>query len=176
MEPVVIGAISRAHGVQGLVRARPTGPTLATLAAGDVVQVTEPSGRVRDLTIASLSAAGGYMLLGFAEITGRDDAESVQGARIAVDAARLPAASEPDEFYVRDLIGCTVWIAGTAVGAVREVINRPANDVLEVEDAEGAVLLLPFSRDAVRVIDPEARRIELREGLIDLPSEPPGER
>lgn len=175
MESVVIGAIERAHGVQGLVRARPTGPTLPTLGTGDLVRVTETSGRVRELTIASLSAAGPHMLVGFTGITGRDDAELLQGAQLSVDAGRLPAASEPDEFYVRDLVGCTVWIAGVAIGSVRDVINRPANDVFEVVDADGAVRLLPFSRDAVRAIDPAARRIELRDGLIDLPADSAGD-
>ena len=86
---------------------------------------------------------------------------------ISIDAARLPDAVTPDEFYVRDLLGASVVVDGRAIGTVRDVINRPANDVLDVVGAEGASVLLPFTRDAVIAIDLAARRIELRAGLID---------
>jgi 16S rRNA processing protein RimM len=168
MDPVIIGTIQRAHGVHGMVRTRATGPTLATLVPGDEVRVTSTDGTTRVLTVLARSGEGDHLLFALSGIASREDAEALRGARLSVDAERLPPA-EPDEFYVRDLIGAAVWVGEVPLGEVRDIINRPANDVLEVAGPHGEMRLLPFSRDAVRAIDPAARRIELREGLIDLP-------
>ena len=87
--------------------------------------------------------------------------------RSSVDASRLPQGQDPGEFYVRDLVGCTVTIGGAQIGTVGDVINRPANDVLDVVEPDGQRRLLPFTRDAVVRIDVAARHIELRDDLID---------
>jgi 16S rRNA processing protein RimM len=166
-EAVIIGVVTRAHGLHGMVRARATGPTLARLAAGEHVTVTDRDGRIHDLALVSQAPAGADLLIGFDAVADRADADALRGGTISIDAARLPDAVTPDEFYVRDLLGASVVVDGRAIGMVRDVINRPANDVLDVVGAEGASVLLPFTRDAVIAIDLAARRIELRAGLID---------
>lgn len=166
-DAVVIGVVVRAHGIHGLVRARATGPTLASLASGERVTLTDRDGRSRSLELVSQSAAGLEQLVEFAELTSREQADALRGATITVEVSRLPQGHDADEFYVRDLVGCVVWMGETEVGAVREVINRPANDVLAVAGASGDVLL-PFTRDAVLGVDLTARRIEVRGDLIDL--------
>jgi len=166
-EAVVIGVVLRAHGVHGLVRVRATGPTLDRLCEGEPVEWTGRYGRSRRLALASLAPAGDGVLLGFEGVATREEADVLRGGTIAVDAVRLPRADDPGEFYVRDLVGCTVASGGVVIGVVRDVINRPANDVLEVVGSDGQVRLLPFTRDAVVEIDLSIRRIGLRGGLID---------
>ncbi len=168
MEPVVIGVVLRAHGIHGQVRARATGPTLSELPLGTEVRVSERSGVVHQVRVDSRSGTSDQAVIGFGGVTTREAAEQLTGAEISVDAALLPPVAEPDEFYVRDLVGCAVQVGTTPCGHVREVINRPANDVLEVVDEAGGVLLLPFSRDAVVSVDLAARHITLREGLVDV--------
>jgi 16S rRNA processing protein RimM len=168
MEPVVIGVVLRAHGIHGVVRTRPTGPTLPELPLGTPVRVAERSGAVRECRIEFRSGNGDQMLIGLAGIATREAAEQLQGAELSVDATLLPPAGGAGEFYVRDLVGCSVRIGGVPCGRVSDVINRPANDVLEVVDDAGGLQLLPFSRDAVVSVDLEARRIDLRQGLIDI--------
>ena len=58
---------------------------------------------------------------------------------------RWSALPEPEEdaFFVFDLVGCAVSCESRPVGVVREVWERPANDVL-VLDADGRELLVPF--------------------------------
>jgi 16S rRNA processing protein RimM len=166
-EAVVIGVVQRAHGIHGLVRARPTGPTLTELTAGEPVELTDRDGRTRRLVLSSAAPAGDAVLLGFEGIVNREDADALRGGTIAVGPARLPQAGAAGEFYVRELVGCAVTVGGRPIGAVRDVINRPANDVLEVQGDDGQVHLLPFTRDAVVAVDLAERRIELRTGLID---------
>lgn len=159
--------VLRTHGVQGLVRARPTGPTLAELRSGEVLELVDRDGRTRHLTLTSNTPINGGALLGFDGVETREDADVLRGGTIRVDPVRLPPPRDPDEFYVRELIGCAVRVGGREVGTVRDVINRPANDVLEVTGADGTAQLLPFTTDAVVGIDLVARRIELRGDLID---------
>ena len=166
-EEVVIGVVLRAHGVHGLVRARATGPTLAGLHTGEPVAVIGRDGRPRRLEVTSLAPAGDTVLLGFEGVATREEADALRGGTIAVEAGRLPEANVPGEFYVRDVVGCTVVLGDVAIGTVRDVINRPANDVLEVVGPGGRIQLLPFTLDAVVGIDMPARRITLRGGLID---------
>lgn len=169
-EAVVIGVVLRAHGVHGLVRARPTGPTLAELRTGEPVELSDRDGRSRRLVLASHASADAAVLLGFEGIASREDADALRGGTILVDAARLPQGHDPGEFYVRDLVGCTVTMGDAQIGTVGDVINRPANDVLDVVDPDGHRRLLPFTRDAVVRIDVAARHIELRDDLIDAPT------
>jgi 16S rRNA processing protein RimM len=63
---------------------------------------------------------------------------------------------EEDEFWARDLVGCTVVDGSRVVGEVRRMIALPSCEALEVGS-----LLIPMVRDAIRSIDVEARRIDV---------------
>ncbi len=73
---------------------------------------------------------------------------------------------EEDAFWVFDLIGCNVEREGTVLGVVREVLERPANDVLVVSVEGGDDLLVPFTRDAVPEVDVPGRRLSIRPDLL----------
>lgn len=165
---MVIGRITRSHGVRGAVRVRPTGPTLTALGAGDAVRLLPPEGPARDAEIASVDDREGGVIVTFRGLADRNAADGVRGALVVVDVGRLSALPD-DEFYVRDMIGCRVRVGGRDLGTVREVLPGAANDVLEVvPDGGGEPVLVPFTRDALPVVDLGARRIEVREGLLDL--------
>ena len=62
-------------------------------------------------------------------------------------------------------MGCDVLVGGRHAGRVTAVHGAPGNDVLEVAGDEG-VLLVPFTGDAVLSVEPEARRIAVRDDLF----------
>jgi 16S rRNA processing protein RimM len=95
----------------------------------------------------------------------RDAAEALRGTALELPVERLPEPEE-DAFYVFDLVGCEARCEGRQVGVVREVLERPANDVL-VLDADGRELLVPFVRDAVPEVDVAGRRVELAPWVLD---------
>lgn len=161
---VVIGEVLRAHGVRGAMRVRPTGATLDDLRPGEVVMLVPREGPARPLTVVAVSAGP---ILTVEGVDDRDAADALRGARLEVPESRLPAPGAPDEFYVRDLVGCAVLLDGVEVGTVAEVHTRPANDVLEVHRAAGDPLLLPFTHDAVREVDLAGRRIVVRADIVD---------
>ncbi|MCU0306158.1 MAG: ribosome maturation factor RimM [Thermoleophilia bacterium] len=171
---VVIGRLGRPHGVAGALRATPTGPTLATLRPGEEVVARPPlprSGapgavpRGRRLRVASLGEGPGALLIRFDGVATREDAAALTLADLVVPASRLPAPADPDELYVRDLIGFRVLAGDDPLGPVTGVHPAPANDALEVA-APGGPLLLPFTADAVVELDREARTIRIRPDLL----------
>ncbi len=95
-------------------------------------------------------------------VNDRDAVEALRGAVLELPVERLPEPQE-DTFFVFDLVGCAVSCESRPVGVVREVWERPANDVL-VLDADGASSSLPFVRDAVPEVDVAARRLEVAPG------------
>ena len=160
---VVIGRIGRPHGVRGAVRARPSGHTLAGIAPGESLEVRPAEGPPRTLVLVARAGTDEGPILTFDGVSTREDAAALTGAELAVRAGRVPPLEDPDTFLVTDLIGCAVLLGDRPLGEVREVIAGPANDVLEV--APPAVLI-PFTADAVRVLDVPGRRIVIRPDLL----------
>jgi 16S rRNA processing protein RimM len=91
----------------------------------------------------------------------REQADELRGADVTVAADALPA-TDPDEFFHVDLVGCTVLCGGRSLGAVRRVHEYPANDVLELDSGE----MIPFVTDVVVGIDVAGRSLQVVEGFV----------
>jgi 16S rRNA processing protein RimM len=93
-------------------------------------------------------------------VAGREQAEALQGLRIAVSRDDFPVPAT-NEFYWSDLVGLKVVnAAGVALGSVTRVFETGANDVLVVEDnvanevaANQRERLLPFIAPVIRQVD-----------------------
>ena len=80
------------------------------------------------------------------------------------DCVRGECPLEPDEFYAFQLVGLAVEEeGGRLVGRVREVLDYPANDVLELDSG----LSLPLVETCVRQVDIEGGRIVIAAGFAD---------
>lgn len=164
---VVIGRLGRPHGVGGALRAHPTGPTLASLAPGDRVEVIPSDGASpRSVEFAEIRPMAGSLLVRFSGVESREAASVLTGSTLGVPVAQRAALTEPDEFFVTDLIGCTVAIGRHDLGQVVDVYEGAANDALVVRPADGDDVLVPFTRDAVEALDLAARRIRIRSDLL----------
>ena len=85
----------------------------------------------------------------------------------AVEPDERPAA--PGEFYDRQLIGLRAATPeGVEVGRVRSVLHLPAQDILEIETADG-LRLVPFVAALVPEVDLNAGRLTVVDvaGLLD---------
>jgi 16S rRNA processing protein RimM len=86
-----------------------------------------------------------------------------RGTTLAVPREALPPLAE-DEYYSFQLVGLVVEEEGGRVlGRVKEVLDYPANDVLELDS--GA--LLPLVEACVRQVDLEGGRIVVSVGFAD---------
>ena len=86
-----------------------------------------------------------------------------RGATLAVPRESLPALDE-DEYYAFQLVGLEVEEeGGRLLGRVREVLDYPANDVLELDSG----VSLPLVEACVRQVDLEGGRIVIAAGFAD---------
>jgi 16S rRNA processing protein RimM len=104
-------------------------------------------------------------ILRFEGFASRDDAETLRGAELTVPVSEVEL--EEGEYWASDLAGCAVVDGDVAIGFVRRMSALPSCEVLEVDRPDGAELLVPMVRDAVRSIDLDARRIDIDLGFLE---------
>jgi len=124
----------------------------------------------------------GMVVLKFAGVDSISDAEMLVGSEIQIPRSER-AALGSDEFYVSDLIGCTVTDSGQeigrVVGRVRDVQFGSGEAPLLVIDSgviSGGVIsgskeyLVPFAAAYIEKIALEQKRLEMKlpEGLLEL--------
>jgi 16S rRNA processing protein RimM len=94
----------------------------------------------------------------------RLDRDVERGAELAVARATLPQLDDEDEFYVFQLVGLSVEEeSGRQLGQVREVLEYPGNDVLELDSGAS----LPLVEACVRKVDLAGGRIVVAVGFAD---------
>jgi len=153
---VIVGAIAGAFGVRGEVRVR----SFTTAPEGVVAYGTlyDASGAVA-LTPVRWRPIKDGLAVTAREVTSREAAEALRNTALHVPRHVLPPPDD-DEFYHVDLIGCRVEaLDGAPLGAVVAVHDFGAGDLLAVRDATGRTMFLPFTLEAVPVVDVKARRI-----------------
>ena len=137
--PVVLAAITGAHGIGGEVRLKLFGENIESLSRHRQVQVGE-----RQLTLASVKGGSGAPIARFQEVTDRTAAEALRGSTISVPRSALPPLEE-GEYYHADLIGLPCeGQDGAPLGTVVAVENFGAGDILEIERPDGKRAMIPF--------------------------------
>jgi 16S rRNA processing protein RimM len=155
-----LGSVGRPHGLDGSFRVEGA-VDWHPFARGSRVLIDGTSYR-----IAAHSGEDRRPILRLAGIDSRTAIEQLRGQVLGLPGEQIPEP-EAEAFWVFDLVGCTVEEDGRQLGIVREVLERPANDVLVVEPPEGGEdVLVPFTLDAVPEVDIAGRRVVVRPGLL----------
>ncbi len=154
---VCLGVIARPHGVRGLVRIRPfTQDARAIAAYGPLTD--RKSGREFIVSVANV--AKGMVTARIEGIGDREEAEKLTGTELWVARAALPETADEEEYYHHDLIGLAATRRdGAALGQVVAMRNYGAGDLLELRTPEGRVVLVPFTRRCVPVVDLQGGRV-----------------
>lgn len=166
---LVVGQISRPHGVRGEVAVHVRTDDAETRFAAGSVLLTEPAGG--PLTVAGARWHQGRLLVSFAEIPDRTVAERYRNTELLVEVDPDARPGGADEYYDHQLVGLrAVTVAGEEIGPVREVLHLPAQDVLVVTDDAGAETLIPFVTEIVPEVDLAGGlvRVDPPPGLLDL--------
>jgi 16S rRNA processing protein RimM len=165
--------VVRPHGIRGEVavevRTDDPGQRFAT---GSVLG-TEPAA-AGPLTVVSSRWHSGRLLVSFAGIADRTQAEPLRGVWLTVDAAQVSDPEDPDEFHDHQLVGLTVVTsAGEQVGVVTDVRHH-GQDLLVIAPAAGSQrrgqVLVPFVAEIAVDVDVAGGRIVIDPpaGLLDL--------
>ena len=164
-----VGIITSTHGVRGEVKVYPT--TDDPRRFRRLKEVVLDTGREKiNLEIEGVKFFKQFMILKFKGLDNINDIEKYRQKSLYVtrkNAVRL----QRDEYFIADLIGLKVQDEdGTELGTVKDVIETGANDVYEVEMADGRSLLLPAIKQCILNVDVEngMMQVHVLEGLLDL--------
>jgi 16S rRNA processing protein RimM len=166
---VVVGRITRPHGVRGELAVLVLSEVPGRFADGAVVLMEDG----RSLTVRSSRPHGDRLLVTFEEVAGREDADALRGALLMVPESSSPELP-PGSWWDHELVGCVVTTeSGRALGTLRDVIHTTANDVWSAVADDGTETLIPVLADVLVDVDVQARRVVVREirGLT-VPDDP----
>jgi 16S rRNA processing protein RimM len=156
---VVVGSVTKAHGLRGEVAVRSRSDNPDRFAVGSTMLL--PDGR--RLTVASVHEHGQVLLVRFDEIPDRAAAEALRGSELQVPLSWLPELAE-GEYWPHQLEGCQVVTeAGLELGTLTEVIANPANDLWLARDESGTETLVPAVGAIVVLVDLDGRRVVVRD-------------
>ena len=164
-----VGIITSTHGVRGEVKVYPT--TDDPRRFRRLKEVVLDTGREKlNLEIEGVKFFKQFVILKFKGLDNINDIEKYRQKSLYVtrkNAVRL----QRDEYFIADLIGLKVQDEdGTELGTVKDVIETGANDVYEVEMADGRSLLLPAIKQCILNVDVVngMMQVHVLEGLLDL--------
>jgi len=156
---VVVGRITKAHGLRGEVAVQVLSDNPDRFADGAVVYLEDG----RALTVRSARWAGARLLVAFDGVPDRTAAEALRGRTLVVPRSMLPQLAV-GEYWPHQLIGCEVVTqVGRSLGRVTDVIEHPANDLWAATDDGGVETLIPAIRDVVVEVDVDRGRIVVRD-------------
>ena len=162
-----VGIITSTHGVRGEVKVYPT--TDDPRRFRRLKEVVLDTGKEKmNLEIEGVKFFKQFVILKFKGLDNINDIEKYRQKSLYVtrkNAVRL----QRDEYFIADLIGLKVQDEdGKELGTVKDVIETGANDVYEVEMADGKSLLLPAIKQCILNVDVEngTMQVHVLEGLL----------
>lgn len=155
-EFIVIGEITKPHGVRGEMRVKPHTDEPERFTWLEQVYIGEENPRLMAVEKARLHQ--GMILLKLTAVNDRTAADALRGEWLMVtEAEALPL--EEGEYFLFQLEGLAVsTVEGEALGTITRVIETGANNVFVVQGEQGE-LLLPDIADVVQEIDFEDGRM-----------------
>jgi 16S rRNA processing protein RimM len=149
---VPIGKVGKPHGLDGSFFVEGPSDRPDAFARGAIVHV---DGVPAEIVVSKRGAQGRPVI--------KLERAVARGATLAVPRAELPALGE-DEYYTFQLVGLVVEEeGGRELGRVRDVLEYPANDVLELDSGAS----LPLVGVCVRQVDLAGGRIVIAPGFAD---------
>ena len=156
---VVVGRITKAHGVTGEVAVLVISDVPGRFADGATVWLEDG----RTLTVESSRPHKDRLLVRFRGVEDRAQAEVLQRALLIVPESWSPELPQ-GSWWDHRIVGCTLETdKGRALGTVRDVIHTAANDVWSAIDDDGIETLVPVLKDVIVAVDLDAKRIVVRE-------------
>ncbi|HEY7421681.1 MAG TPA: ribosome maturation factor RimM [Gaiellaceae bacterium] len=150
---VRVGRVGKPHGLDGGFFVEGASEREGVFAQG----ATLYAGGEAATVVAARHGSGGRQVILL-------DRDVERGAELAVARATLPSLTGADEFYVFQLVGLDVEEeGGRLLGRVREVLEYPGNDVLELDSGAS----LPLVEACVRQVDLAGGRIVVAVGFAD---------
>ena len=165
MEKIVLGRITAPVGIKGEIRVY---PYLEQARFSDIKKVVVESAGECDLQ--NVRVNGKMLVVKLSCCSDRNTAETLRNREISLPEGQKLDLGK-DTYFVEDLVGLKLCsVDGSAVGTLKQVISRPAQDLYEIEKQDGGTFLLPAVKEFILDVDKDAgiMKVKLPEGLTDL--------
>lgn len=163
-DAVLLGEVVGVFGIRGELRVMLHNREDSALRVERPVWLVAPDGVETATRMKVRPGAGKRILATVPGVTTPEAAAALQGARIWIDRAMLPAPAE-GEFYVADLVGCRVLGAtGAELGTLADVVPGE-RDVWVVETPEGEAWLVATPENVLGV-DVVARVVRVADDAL----------
>ncbi len=164
-----VGVITSTHGIAGEVKVFPTTDDANRFKKlKKCIMKTERE--TIELDIASVKFFKNMVILKFKQFNNINEIEKYRNAELYVTRENAVPLDE-GEYFVCDLIGLKVIDEdGQEIGIVTDVLQTAANDVYEIETADGKKHLFPAIKQCILNVDLEksVMKVHVMKGLMDL--------
>lgn len=160
MTSIELGKITKPHGLRGEVKLRMHWDQSDALGSATALTVVLPRGDRRELKLQHARRVDKGYLVKFEGIDDCDAAETLRGSLVEISRSALPAL-EPGEFYLCDLVGMCVRVAGQDLGHVVEVMSHPSVDSVVIALVDGG-------RAEQTLAEPWLVSVDVEGGVIEL--------
>jgi 16S rRNA processing protein RimM len=166
---ILLGKISKAHGIRGEVKIFPYSghpEQFAAVYRRLYLSVDKESVPAR-YEVEHSRVQGKQVLVKFAKCPDRTAAEQLAGFLVYARSEDLPELSE-EEFYLHELEGKELFdTTGNALGFCKHIMPVGAQDLLVVRHA-GKEYMIPVVRDFIVAIEKERVVMDLPPGLMEI--------
>lgn len=157
---LTVAIIGAPRGLRGEVRLDlRTDDPHRRLAEGNVIE-TEPAD-AGPLTVARTHQVQNSWYVTFGEVHDRTGAEALRGVRLVVESDE-DEGDDDEGWYPHELVGLrAVHVDGRTLGTVTDLEILPAQDVLVIDEPDGAEARVPFVAAFVPEVDVDGGTITL---------------
>jgi 16S rRNA processing protein RimM len=168
MDLVAIAVIKRAVGLDGTVGVLPHGETLGRLKTPIAVYIGDDERQSRKVILEKVVLRQqGYSAL-FDIAHDRTEADKLHGLNIYIREDQLPKL-EDGQYYHFHLKGMTVASesSGQKIGTVKDTVNLPSTDALEITLSNGHDIIIPYNEQSVIKVDEDKKTIIVSDSYIE---------
>ncbi|MBQ2218321.1 MAG: 16S rRNA processing protein RimM [Firmicutes bacterium] len=156
MDTIKLGKITAPQGIKGEVRVYPYTDELTRFSEIEAVLLDGQKRKIQNARYMKNMA-----VLKLEGVDDRNMAESLRNKELLLAKEDLWEQPE-DTYFIDDLVGCTVVSEdGASVGMLKSIISRPAQDLYEIERADGSTFLLPAVKEFIKNVDLDNKTITI---------------
>lgn len=156
MDTIKLGKITAPQGIKGEVRVYPYTDELTRFSEIEAVLLDGQKRKIQNARYMKNMA-----VLKLEGVDDRNMAESLRNKELLLAKEDLWEQPE-DTYFIDDLVGCDVVSEdGAPVGTLKNIISRPAQDLYEIERADGSTFLLPAVKEFIKNVDLDNKTITI---------------
>lgn len=161
MELIEVGQIVNTHGIRGEIKINPWTDDIYDLV--DLEVFYDKDGKAFDVENSRVHK--NVLIVKFEQIKTMNDAEKLKGKTLFTEKVPLPEG----RYYIKDLIGLSVFEENEELGKLTDVFNTGANDIYEVKTKDGKNIYLPVIDGVIGDVDLENKKmfVTIPAGLLD---------